>query len=272
MLSFLKTLSSDTIDDVELEIQEKLRIPLHRQYLVFAGELLQDGPTLADYDIENHCLLEIGIPKIYVKTLTGKTITLYVESSDTINQVKAKIHGMEGIPPHQQHLIHAGRELEDQRNVAYLRIEFDSLYLVDESENSEMNSESGGEGSESLETNEEDSGSDADEQSAPESLDETNENENENEQEVKANGAKRSRDENEAVKKVKVQQNLPISEAEIWKLLEDFKIEASLLNRLYLHLVDNPHRVRALLRCPKDNQKDLLLEMASGLVAPPRQG
>ena len=98
---------SNTIEDVKAKFQDKEGIPQDQQRLIFAGRGLGENErTLSEFNIHDKSTLHL-IPRscdgmlIFVMTLTGKTITLYGEPSDTIEDVKAQIQNREGIPPDQ---------------------------------------------------------------------------------------------------------------------------------------------------------------------------
>jgi ubiquitin C len=69
--------------------------------------------------------------QIFVKTLTGGTVTIEVEATDPVKDVRVKIQNREGIPPDHQRLIFAGRQLEDGRTLGHYDVQKGStIHLV----------------------------------------------------------------------------------------------------------------------------------------------
>jgi ubiquitin C len=115
--------SLDTIDNIKDKIEAINGFPKHRQCLIFADQRLKGKRTLADYNIcKDSTLLLVHYQWIFVKMLDGRTETLKVKSSDTVDSVKVKIYDMEEIRPVDQRLVFGGYQLEGNRTLASYKI------------------------------------------------------------------------------------------------------------------------------------------------------
>lgn len=129
-------LTHELIECVKTKILSQEGIPVDQQLLFFAGQQLEDHRMLSYYNIHKestrHLVLRLrdGM-KIFVKTLSDKTIEVQVDPSETIEIVKVKIHEQEGISPCDQRLLLDGRDLADLRTISDYGIKHNSTLQLD---------------------------------------------------------------------------------------------------------------------------------------------
>ena len=114
--------SSVTIEDLKLQIQEKEGIQPSEEHLFFSGCILEDGKSLADYNVlpesTIHLVLRLGGPIVFLRTLTGNTLELCeCPCCCHVKEIKTSIVECTGIPRDQQHITFHGSELEDEEKL-----------------------------------------------------------------------------------------------------------------------------------------------------------
>ncbi len=130
--------SSDTIKSIKEKINIKEGISPEKQKLICSGKNLVDNKTLEDYKIENESTFYLFYKdiKIFIHIFLCdkeimKTIELYVESKDTILDIKKQINDKERIPIEQQKLLLDGKHLEDLKSISFYKIKNESnIFLI----------------------------------------------------------------------------------------------------------------------------------------------
>ncbi|KAG2214268.1 hypothetical protein INT47_000824 [Mucor saturninus] len=119
-----------TILSIKKKVESFYGIPRDKQILVYESAILNDNDFLEDYDIQEDNTIRLvaeGLGsqflKIEIKTLTGAIIEMQVKSFYLVEDLKLMLMAKSGIPPLQQRLICAGRQMEAGKNLASYRIE-----------------------------------------------------------------------------------------------------------------------------------------------------
>ena len=138
----VQKLANQTIDAVKEEVHQWENIPIEEQQIFFAGTELDNSQKLDACDIHDGSVLDLltattsltGPPpgmKLFIKTLTGRTVVLSPTPEDTVLDLKTQIRDQEGIPLTQQCLVAAGKQLADDLSIATCGIQNQSvLHLV----------------------------------------------------------------------------------------------------------------------------------------------
>uniref|UniRef100_A0A914XR30 Ubiquitin-like domain-containing protein n=1 Tax=Plectus sambesii TaxID=2011161 RepID=A0A914XR30_9BILA len=129
---------SATVDELKSIVQEREGIPIPKQQLLLCGRLLgEGGRTLQDCNVQEGATLHVidstvdPMVEVFVKTLTGRTISLQIPLSTSVEDVRAFIQDREGIPEDHQRLLIGGQQMDDGRSLAeYNVMEWSTIHLV----------------------------------------------------------------------------------------------------------------------------------------------